>query len=186
MSKRPRRPCTSCAVNMSTVASGLCRSCSSLLRAGEIRPCVECSLSPAAKDEDKCTGCILAIKDDNNVRGLQESNYDLDDHGHWVAGKLGIQRWVPGPPPTMPKPLRRPRARRAARRPVEAKAKARAKPLPTTNVERQFTDDECRDGRALYVQGDRSMETLARNREYGRVMKAARRQSTNTRPRKVA
>jgi hypothetical protein len=61
-------------------------------------------------------------------------------------------------------------------RPVEAKAKDRQQPLPKTNTLRQFTDDECRDGRARWAQGDRSPETVARNREYGRVMTAARRQ----------
>lgn len=60
--------------------------------------------------------------------------------------------------------------------PVEGKAGIRKRPLPTTGTLRQFTDDECRDGRARYVQGDRSPITLAQSREYGRVMKAARRQ----------
>lgn len=62
-------------------------------------------------------------------------------------------------------------------KPAEVKAADRAMPLPKTNTLRQFTDDECRDGRARYAQGDRSPTTLAQSREYGRVMKAARRRA---------
>jgi hypothetical protein len=182
MNRQPSKasPCVHCG-EPTKARHGMCRTCATTTNTSRgDRICVECGVARTSRE--LCGGCVLAIKDDEGVRGLGESRYDLDDLGHWVVGRFGIKRWVAGPP--MPRPKRKRRS--PATRPIEVKPRARSKPLPNVGVLREFTDDECRDGRARYVQGDRSLETLARNREYGRVTKAARRQSTKTRPRKVA
>lgn len=138
--------------------------------------CSECHIEPTTREDGICYGCMLALKDDTGIRNIAESKYDLDDLGHWATDARGVRRLVKGPPaPTRRPPLR----------PVEAKTTIRARPMPRVDFPRRFTDDECRDGRARYVQGDRSPLTLAQNREYGRVMQVARRRN-KTRPRKVA
>lgn len=163
------------------------------------RPYRKCSACPTrTQNSDLCTACHAAKKDAESPWDLGEG-YWRQRRGtkEWVpllpvedeAELLREERTCRGCPIVFrprhnlqryhdTKCRERADYRRRSQanpHPVEVKAMAREKPLPKTNTLRQFTDDECRDGRARYVQGDRSPLTLAQSREYGRVMKAARR-----------
>ena len=109
MRKRPNaRPCTNCALSLTTRADGVCQACIREARAKERREaaarkpdvpiCTECRIAPTTREDGRCYGCVLALKDDNGTRGLEESHYDLDDHGHWATNARGVQTFVLGPP----------------------------------------------------------------------------------------
>lgn len=175
---------------------GICRPCT---RSQE--RCATCGVVPTTKGE--CASCEAAKKDDESPRDLGNGYWRQRRGGakEWVP-LLPIKAGETPPELLLPKrtcpgcdTVFRPShglqrycgrqcrnrvdyLRRLARSPatVEAKPASRREPLPATRTLRQFTDDECRDGRARYEQGDRSPDTVARNREYRRVVQAARRQ----------
>lgn len=97
-----RGPCTNCGA-LTSRTERICARCkdfgvTSSAPAADEDPCAECGIEPKSKDKDHCRGCEEALKDDNNVRGLQESHYDIEHHGEWRLDPVRrIQVWVPLP-----------------------------------------------------------------------------------------
>lgn len=100
------RPCTECALSMTTRADGICQACIREARAKERREaatskpdvptCIECGIEPTTRPDGRCYGCMLAIKDDTGTRGIEESRYDLDDLGVWRFDPVRrVRVWVP-------------------------------------------------------------------------------------------
>lgn len=62
--------------------------------------CSECRIEPTTREDGRCYGCFLAIKDDTGTRNIAESKYDLDDLGTWQLDPVRrVQVWVATPPP---------------------------------------------------------------------------------------
>jgi hypothetical protein len=81
--------------------NGMCKPCGGKDRRHEGgQPCAECGIEPTTRPDGICYGCMLAIKDDTGVRGIAESQYDLDDLGTWRIDPVRrVQVFVPTPPP---------------------------------------------------------------------------------------
>lgn len=96
--KQPNNPspCLDCG-KPTKARHGLCQPCLDLTdttRGDHV--CPECRV--ALTSNELCGGCVLAIRDDEGVRGIGESRYDLDDLGVWRFDPVRrIQVWVPVP-----------------------------------------------------------------------------------------
>lgn len=191
----PKTRCTKCGAPTQR-KEGVCKPCTQ----AQTR-CTTCGVVPTSKVE--CASCEAAKKDDESPWSLEGLGYWRQRRGakEWVP-LLPIEDERKTPvQPSAPKRAclgcdtffhpqhnlqryhdercrnRADYRRRCEKRahPVEAKGESRKAPMPQVDTVRQFSDDECRDGKARYEQGDRTPITVAQNREYRRVMQAARR-----------
>lgn len=191
----PKTRCTRCG-GATQRAEGICQPCTQ----AQTR-CTTCGIVPTGKGE--CASCEAAKKDAESPWSLEGMGYWRQRRGakEWVPLlPTEGERPTPAEPTAEKRECRgcdalfypqhhlqhyhdnrcRNRAdyrRRSAMKahPVEAKAESRKVPMPEAGTLRQFSDDECRDGKARYEQGDRTPLAVAQNREYRRVMQAARR-----------
>ncbi|HEY9264588.1 MAG TPA: hypothetical protein VIQ11_08305 [Mycobacterium sp.] len=68
--------------------------------------CSECHIEPTTREDGRCYGCMLAIRDDTGKRNIAESRYDLEPLGGWKFDPVRrVEVWVPHPPaPPEPEP----------------------------------------------------------------------------------
>lgn len=98
MSAQPStpKPCIDCG-RPTKARHGVCQPCLDLtdVTRGD-HVCPECRVSLTSNE--LCGGCVLAIRDDEGVRGIGESHYDLDDLGIWRFDPVRrVQVFVPVP-----------------------------------------------------------------------------------------
>lgn len=96
--KQPNNPapCLDCG-KPTKARHGMCQPCldrTDVTRGDHV--CPECRV--ALTSNELCMGCFLAIRDDEGVRGIGESHYDLDAHGFWRLDPVRrVQVFVPAP-----------------------------------------------------------------------------------------